>query len=159
MNYSTISVEETPKKQNENRLLKAALEYAAQGISVFPLIPRSKKPLTENGFKDASKDFEQIRAWWGKNPDANIGIPTGKVNDLFVVDIDGVCPESFPALPPTVTVRTKKGLHYYYKYPEGHEIKSRTKLQGLDIDVRGEGGYIVAPPSVHPEGGRYEFIV
>lgn len=149
--------ESTTNEQNE--LLKAALEYAEHGIYVFPLRPKRKEPLTANGFKDASKDVEQIKEWWKQYPEANIGIPTGKINGIFVLDIDGDCPENFPKLPATVTVKTNKGLHYYFKYPKEQEIKSRTKLQGLDIDVRGEGGYAVAPPSIHPEGGRYEFIV
>ncbi|MBK9585802.1 MAG: bifunctional DNA primase/polymerase [Alphaproteobacteria bacterium] len=61
-------------------------------------------------------------------------------------------------IPKTATVKTKKGYHLYLKYPKGHIIKSRAKIDGHDVDVRANGGYIVAPPSLHTDGGCYEFI-
>ena len=67
--------------------LDAALQYASRGLMVFPC-GLDKKPLTENGFKSASKDPEQIRAWWTDNPGASIGMPTGPGNGLWVLDID-----------------------------------------------------------------------
>src|SRR5215471_6858771 len=69
-------------------LLDAALTYAAHGWAVFPLVPGTKRPLTKNGFKDATRDVEQITRWWAEHPDANIGLPTGAVNQISVVDID-----------------------------------------------------------------------
>lgn len=142
----------------DDDFLKAALEYVEHGFYVFPLTPRSKKPLTRNGFKNASNDSEQIKAWWGKTPNANIGIATGKISGLMVVDIDGEYPSNWPELSNTMTVKTSKGLHYYFKYPKEEQVKCRTKVGGHDVDIRADGGYIVAPPSVHPDGGRYEFI-
>ena len=72
-----------------NELKQAAIKYAKLGLAVFPLIPRDKKPLTQNGFKDATTDVNQINAWWDKTPDANIGIATGqRSGGLVVVDMD-----------------------------------------------------------------------
>lgn len=143
---------------NENEFLKMALEYVDYGFYVFPLQPASKKPLTKNGFKDASNDKEEIKAWWKKYPKANIGIATGEISGLLVVDIDGDYPSEWPPLDKTVCVKTGKGWHYYYRHPEEKCIKSRARIGGYDVDVRANGGYVVAPPSIHPEGGRYEFI-
>ena len=141
-----------------NEILNAAISYVQNGLHIFPLMPCDKRPLTKNGFKDASDNIEDIYKWWGQYPDANIGLPTGELNNLVVVDIDGVYPPEWPPLQPTHVVKTAKGHHYYYAYPEGFDIRSRTKIDGYDIDVRANGGYVVAPPSYHPNGGRYEFI-
>ncbi len=74
------------------------------------------------------------------------------------MDIDGEYPEDFPKLPSLASVKTSRGVHYYFFYPEKNKIKSRNKLNGADIEIKSDGGYVVAPPSVHPSGGRYEFI-
>ena len=66
-----------------------ALTYVRNGFVVFPCRPRGKEPLTKHGFKDATRDEAQIRSWWTKWPDANIGLPTGEVNEIIVVDPDG----------------------------------------------------------------------
>lgn len=138
-------------------LLKAALEYSQQGFYVFPLRPNSKVPLTPNGFKDASIEPEIIKGWWNRTPNANVAIATGKISNLLVVDIDGKYPSHWPEMPETTKVKTSKGYHFYFRYPDNETIKSRAKIGGHDIDVRANGGYIVAPPSIHPDGGRYEF--
>jgi len=75
-------------KSSETSLLAAALEYAKHNVPVFPCKPRGKEPLTPHGFKDATTDPSRIREYWGRWPDANIGIPTGPVSGLFVVDCD-----------------------------------------------------------------------
>lgn len=142
-------------------MLEAALEYAARGWHVFPLKPRGKAPLTRDGFKSATTDVDQVQRWWAQWPDANIGIATG-ASGLFVVDVDvadgkpGL--ESLAALtarglPPTETVRTGTGGQHLYFRGEGRS--SAGKL-APGIDTRGRGGYVVAPPSVHPNGQRYQ---
>ena len=83
----------------DNEFLNAALGYAAQGLYVFPIKPRGKTPLTNHGFKDASTDPEQIRAWWTRWPDANIGITTGKASGFWVLDLDGEYPADWPPIP------------------------------------------------------------
>lgn len=142
----------------ENEFLTSALDYQRHGFSVFPVKPKTKVPLTKNGFKDASNNPEKIKTWWEKYPNANVGIATGKVSGLEVIDVDGDYPHDWPTLPKTARVKTSKGWHYYFTYPEGQTIKSRTRVNGHNVDIRADGGYVVAPPSVHPDGGRYEFI-
>ena len=139
-----------------NKLLDTALKYVDRGFFIFPLKAKSKKPATKNGFKDASNNHEQIKLWWKENPDANIGIVSGKINGFFVVDIDGEYPDNFPILPDTVNVKTYKGYHLYYKYPDNADIRARIRINKQCIDIKSDGGYIVAPPSVHPDGGIYD---
>lgn len=143
---------------DDNEFMTAALGYAAQGLHVFPVKPKAKAPLTKNGFKDASIDTAKIIEWWTQWPDANIGIATGKVSGLFVVDIDGEYPSDWPSLPPATVVKTGRGFHHYYEYPQGQDIPSKTKLNKQSVDIQSDGKYVVAPPSIHPTGGRYEFI-
>lgn len=140
-------------------LADAALSYARRGISVFPLKPRSKAPLTEHGLNEASADVDQVRRWWRKTPLANIGIATGAPAGFWVLDVDGEGAEAalvaleaqHGALPVTVQQQTGRGRHVCFRWdPEGPEMRNRAKVGGADIDVRGNGGYIVAPPSVHP---------
>ncbi len=75
--------------QSLSELGLAALSYVQEWqVPIFPCVPGKKKPLTKNGFRDAIKDPDQIRKWWGKTPDANIAMPTGKASGYFVVDLD-----------------------------------------------------------------------
>lgn len=153
----------------EYTLLQWALAYANKGLAVFPLIPKDKKPLTKNGCLDATTDKKQIKAWWTKNPNANIGIATGFASaGLFVIDLDvdenkgkngyetlREWEKVHGALPDTwQSITGRGGYHLFYWSLE--PINNRVNL--LDgIDIRGEGGYIVAPPSVHPNGRKYEW--
>lgn len=141
---------------------EAAVDYAAQGWRVFPLAPRGKIPLTKNGLKDATTDVAQVREWWTKTPEANIGFGTG--DGVQVVDIDGEeGAESLQMLeaqhgqfPETRRVRTGAGWHYYFRYDGGDMGNSASKL-GLKIDTRGDGGYVILPPSIHASGALYEW--
>lgn len=143
-----------------NEFLGAALEYLENGFYVFPLKPKTKVPLTRNGFKGASNDPNQIKSWYQHYPTANIAIATGEVSGLLVIDLDGPeFPNEWPSMFKALRVKTSRGWHYYFKYPKGQDIGSRTKVNGHNIDIRANGGYIVAPPSIHPDGGRYEFII
>ena len=158
-----------PALEKENRLREelqaAAIEYAKQGFRVFPLRPRTKEPATKHGFKDATTSIEQIRAWWLSGP-YNIGIATG--HGLVVVDIDQKPEEqkygmdslrdwekSHGEFTPTwICMSGTGGLHYWYRSDE--DFKNSVELLP-GIDIRSEGGYIVAPPSVHPNGNPYEW--
>jgi hypothetical protein len=132
-----------------------ALHYGEREWHVLPLVPREKRPLTAQGLLDASPSRRQIIEWWTRWPDANIGIRTGVAFD--VLDVDGetaraairdAAPEYEPEGPVSATGR---GQHWLYL--PGHTV-NRTGI--LDkVDWRGTNGYIVAPPSVHPEGHRY----
>lgn len=145
------------------RMLDAALQYAAWGWPVFPLIPfgqahprtgevsDGKKPATRNGFKQATTDFEQIRKWWAYNPQLNIGIATGVGFDVIDVDPPAgavswmkICDS--PKLPNCHgRVSTPSGGFHLYVEPTGSG--NRTGIYP-GIDYRGVGGYVVAPPSV-----------
>jgi hypothetical protein len=139
-------------------LLRAALAYAKRGTPVFPCRP-DKSPLTQHGFKDATTDPARIHAYWTRWPGANIGIPTGKASGLLVLDEDrtGALSELPGELPATTTARTGGGgLHMLYRYPAGEVIRNSASKLGAGIDVRGEGGYVIAPPS--RTTGPYEWI-
>jgi putative DNA primase/helicase len=133
-----------------------ALHLASLGFAVFPLRPRDKRPLTRDGFKSASKDPAQIQQWWSQWPDANLAIATGAASGVFVVDEDapGACDPL--QLPPTLTASTGKGRHYFFQYP-GPSASGAGKI-GPHIDHRSDGGYVVAAPSIHPSGARYEWV-
>lgn len=143
---------------SENLALKAALSYARRGFAVFPL--RSKRPITPEGFKDASSSPEMIRAWWGEHPEYGVGIRIPEW--AIVVDVDAGGKKSLAAfshdLPDTPTARTRNGSHHWYELPEGvdpHAATRRIKhIPGIDLLVN---GYVVAPPSPHPLGGCYEW--
>src|SRR5262245_25788984 len=135
-------------------LLDAALEYAAHGWPVFPIVPGEKRPMTARGCKDATTDAGQVRSWWTETPDANIGIATGKESGLVVLDIDekpgksGY--ESVKALgfQPTNTpwqVTQSGGAQVFFAYHEA--VGNSVEKLGTGLDTRGEGGYVVAPPS------------
>lgn len=146
-----------------------ALMYAGLGFAVFPLRPRDKRPATENGFKAATTDRQRIAGWWDKYPDCNIGIATGQVSGgLVVVDLDidedkGIngyetlkrWQKEHGELPDTwQSITGRGGYHLFFK--DSAKNKSRTSLYE-GIDIRADGGYIVAPPSIHPNGNRYEW--
>jgi KaiC/GvpD/RAD55 family RecA-like ATPase len=142
-----------------SKMGRAALIYAQEfGWAVFPLVPREKRPLTANGLKNATTDAEQIAAWWTRHPDANIGMATGEISGVVVVDVDGPDGEAalatFGDLPVTPVSSTGKGRHLLFARPDGGARNTASKL-GRSLDTRGDGGYIVVPPSVHPSGAVY----
>ena len=125
-----------------------------------------KHPLTANGVLDATLDEGVIRGWFANFPKANIGIATGERSNLAVVDLDvdkGAdlidLTRDFPgSVLDTMAVRTGKGFHYYYALPDGVEIKNSQGKLGKFIDVRGSGGYVIAPPSLHVSGKKYQWV-
>ena len=163
------------EKEHERTMLNFALLYAKEGLRVLPLhflyspdrcscgfTCRSiaKHPSTWKGVKDATTDPAQIAKWWRNQPDANIGIATGQ--GLVVVDIDpknGGSLEALNALvplPPTALLRTGGGgLHLYFSYDRSLTIGNSAGTLAPGIDIRGENGYVVAPPSIHASGNRY----
>ena len=163
---------------NECCMMDHALRYAARGRHVFPVHwPRdgvcscgrpdcgspAKHPLTTNGLRDATTNSEQIREWWQRWPDANIGIVTGQASGIVVVDVDagkgGL--QSWAELQDihgridTLTSLTGGGgMHLWFQAP-ADELKSTAGTIAPGIDTRAEGGYVVAPPSLHISGQRY----
>lgn len=167
---------------------EAALAYAARGWHVFPVhgltddgactcrrddcSSQGKHPLVPHGLRDASCDPDVIRDWWTRWPHANVAIATGTVSGLVVIDIDLPDGEASIELvrdlghhiPDTLSARTGSGgLHLLYTHP-GWKVRNTArwlpgypdKLDG--VDVRGDGGYIVAAPSTHVSGGSYEWL-
>lgn len=158
--YDKNNVDTSPSASSlGNPFLEAALQYAGRGWSVFPLCPRSKYPWKgSHSFKDATTDRQQIEDWWSFRPKSNVAIATGQVSGLVVLDIDGdegrqslvqLMPW-FKVAPGTAVVRTGRGYHIYMA---GNIICRSSAGNGLDI--RGEGGYVVAPPSIHKSGHVY----
>lgn len=136
----------------------AARELAAHGVPVFPCAPGQKRPLTAHGFHDASSDLGTVSRWWSLWPTANLGIPTGSISGIDVVDVDvhaaGSGFDSFQKAQRAGIVsnwawqvRTPSGgLHAYFLRWHDHEQRS-WQLPGRHLDFRGDGGYVVAPPS------------
>jgi len=152
----------TPPKGNN--FLAYALWYAKLGFRVIPLKERAKEPLIADWPNKATTDEATIRGWWAKWPKANIGIATGRYGGGYfcVLDFDprngGDWYNDAPkgSLPDTWVVHTGGGgRHYYYKTPS--PLRGRKLKKG--VDLKGEGGYVVAPPSIHPEGGAYVWEV
>lgn len=140
-------------------LSAAAREFAVAGVPVFPCTPWGKRPTTGHGFHDATTDLDQIEEWWRQSPGANIGVPTGATSDAVVVDVDVHGPvdgrTSFDRAARAglvegweLLVRTPTGgLHAYYPATPCTEQRS-WQASRAGIDFRGDGGYIIVPPSV-----------
>jgi len=165
--------------------LPYALRYAAAGLRVHPLWEvdpqtqtcacpkgadctekqRGKHPRLSGWQDKASTDEAQVRQWWTRAPNAGVGIATGQASNLWVLDVDG--PDAMAwydasviehGLTPTLGVRTSRGAHLYWSWPADAVVRN---AQGVrpNIDVRGEGGYVCAPPTMHRSGKRYEWIM
>jgi hypothetical protein len=157
-----------------SRLESVALDLAVLGYHPFPCQPRGKKPLTANGFKDATRDDRQILHWWDRWPDANIGIACGS-SGIVVLDIDpkhGADPDEVVAElglehhPHTVSTGAApepdamwpdslggvRGRHLYFK--GNQQSIPKTTIRG--VEIRGGGFYVVAPGSAHSSGVPYE---
>ena len=140
-----------------------ALWYARNAISVFPCKPRGKEPLTPHGFKDAATDAAQIGEWWEKWPQANIGVPTGLASGFLVVDVDprnggedslDDLRAKYGPFPDTAEQMTGGGgRHIIFRHP-GIQVP---KELAPGIDLKGDGGYIVVAPSIHPSGNPYRW--
>jgi hypothetical protein len=166
------------------QIAQQALAYAAGGWSVLPLWwPTStgdcacglpgcdsacKHPigrLLAHGLHDASKEVDRVEAWWRIYPTANVGIRTGSASDLVVLDVDGdagrLALRGLIAHHAPFEARWARtgsgGWHAYFAHPGGSLPNSSGRL-GEGLDVRGDGGYVVAPPSRHHCGRRYRWI-
>jgi hypothetical protein len=156
----------------ETSLADAAIRYAHLGIPVFPCVPGGKQPLTPNGFHDATSSARVVHAWWERTPDANIGLPTGPRTGVLVVDVDiRGSASGFEAFERARSerladrwgwlVRTPSGgVHAYYPSSGDQEQRS-WQVPSAHVDFRGDGGYVIAPPSrieVDGAGKAYDVI-
>lgn len=143
------------------KLLEAALEYESFGWSVIPLKPGEKLPLLSSWseYQQRRATDDEILQWFIDCPNANIGIVTGKISGLIVLDIDSKDALSEARkqglLIKTIHADTSKGWHFYYRHPGGEVRNFAGKLPG--VDLRGDGGYVVAAPSLHPSGKLYSW--
>jgi len=169
------------------KMMKAALWYARKGWPVFPVYgitdgrctctkdacsSPGKHPAIAGGFLKATTEPDQIERWWTEHPDRNIGVATGRVSGLLVVDIDpdkggeetlAALERKHGALPMTVQVLTGlagsggRGRHLYFELPPV-PIKSGVEVLGPGLDIRADGGYVIASPSLHVTGVTYEYV-
>jgi putative DNA primase/helicase len=164
-------------------LAKAALDYAARGIPVFPshypigtdnglrcscgnpeCDRKAKHPRTEHGFKDATTLKSLIEQWWAKWPNANIGIPTGAASGFDVIDIDNETAqqklkEIVGDTAPAALQKTGRGWQLGYAHAVDSGLTIGTAIGGIDgLDFRGDGGYIIAAPSRHINGNFYAWV-
>ncbi len=171
----------TASSFTEDPMLDVALSYTARNWPVFPCraadeefvdddglieILATKTPLTSNGFRGATLNERIVRELWRRNPAAMVGVPTGAPIGAWVLDIDPKHggPDTLAALeaehgtlPPTLTAETTSGgRHYFFKHKAG--VRNRGAL-GAGIDVRGDGGYVIAAGSVPVVGQPYRWLV
>lgn len=156
--------------KEKNPFLEAALFYAQRlHWPVFPIRPRSKQPpLVKRGSLDASTDEQTIRAWWKRWPQANVAVRTGDENFVVDVDVRHGGRETFDSLEQQhgklrdtlrqVTGRQDGSFQLIYQQPAGQPIANAENVCGwAGIDLRGTHGYILVPPSIHPDSGKEYF--
>lgn len=166
----------------KNKLLVAALYYAELGFSVIPVhnivsgqcscgSPKCQAPGKHPRFKwmeqqKKAYSVDELTEIWRKYPRANVGIVTGPVSGILALDIDGdegleslkSVGLPFDDLPASPTVKTGGGgLHIYYRYPESGDAQTKAGVLSK-VDIRGKGGFVVAPPSMHISGEHYEWV-
>lgn len=153
-----------------NNLLEAALQYRSMGLSVIPLSPKSKIPpkgFSPIPYRARIATEDEIRQWWKDEPNYNVGIVTGKLSGVFVIDLDKYADDYSEESAQNIigdsivcpTVETpRKGQHLYYSYPENFNPTIGSRI-APGIDYRGEGGYILAPPSVNEKNIPYKWVI
>lgn len=153
--------------EQPHSMIEWALQYRGLGWSVIPLWPGEKTPLvTWEPFQRQAPSERDIHNWFRRWPTANLGIVTGAVSGLVVLDVDvghggedslNELERRHGRLPETVEAKTGGGgRHVYFKHPE-ESVRNRVAI-ALGLDIRGDGGYVVAPPSIHPSGNPYVWL-
>jgi hypothetical protein len=133
-------------------MLHAALTYAREGLFVLPCVQSGKEPACSNGVNGATRDEDKLRAWWADNPSYNVAIAP-HCSGHFVLDVDGDKGRETLAqlelehglLPETLSAATPRaGSHLWFK----GDAPSTVQKLGPKLDSRGEGGYVLVPPSI-----------
>lgn len=148
---------------NSAGMVPIALDYAARGFMVFPCGAASKTPACRRGLHEATSNPATLRRWFGSQQNYNIAVTTGLISRVWVLDVDGgtgaaalaELEDQHGALPVTLCSITSAGCHLWFR-ADG-PIPSTVGRVGAGLDVRGEGGYVLAPPSVHPDGPVYRW--
>jgi hypothetical protein len=166
---------------NTASLADAALAYARAGLPVFPLAPGGKQPIVAHGFYRATTDLTFVRRWWKEQPLANIGVACGKPSDWWVLDIDprhggwealeqlqhALDQETSDRLVSGLLHATRRqrtggdGVHLIFRRRAdlAAELTTMPNFAGYQgIDFKGDRGYILVSPSVHPSGKRYQWL-
>lgn len=153
------------KNNMENDIFQHAFKYRQRGLSIIPITPRGKTPLIPSWlpYQDRLPTEQELAEWFKEKwPSANIGIITGKISNLAVIDVDSKEGEQslvdlIGNIPETPISKTPKGMHLFFRHPGGiHLHNFARKMPGLDF--RGDGGYVVASPSIGSNGDRYKWI-
>ena len=170
--FETVTII-TPMPEIGMPVVEHAVYYANHGWHVFPCNPTDKRPLVPTGFYAATTDKDQIRAWWRRWPNAMIGVRMGATSGVWAIDPDaskdgspdGVAnwaelAAKHGCIPHTHSHNTPNGGHHLlFEWRDDRPVTNREGgLSGLGINVRGEGGYIVVPPSVMVDGRAYEIV-
>jgi putative DNA primase/helicase len=151
-------------KKPKKKIFGFVRQFVELGMPVLPLVANAKRPAVKNGLYDATTDRVVLKQYFSDHPDANFGVRTGGQSNIFVLDVDGPVGkrslhkliEKHGPLPKTVTVHTANGEHRYFK-GRGQAVPNSAGKIGKGLDIRGDGGYVVGPGSVHPTGKRYRF--
>jgi hypothetical protein len=144
-------------------MLNHALNYLKLGLSVIPLEPKGKKPLIKwEEFQKRKATEQEVIEWFKKWPNANVGVVTGIIGSVVIIDLDG--PEGLQQaarlnISSSIQSITGNGKHLWYRYGQNslNLIQNAVKIFP-GVDIRGEGGYVVAPPSIHESGRRYRWL-
>lgn len=142
-----------------------ARDLAAAGVTVFPCVPGGKRPLTSRGFHDATTNPRQVEAWWRAHPEANLAVPTGTASGIVVVDVDVHGPvDGYRAFERAhraglvtgwqlLVTTPSGGMHAYYP-ATADQVQRCWQAARAGIDFRGDGGYIIVPPSTVAADGH-----
>jgi Bifunctional DNA primase/polymerase, N-terminal/Family of unknown function (DUF5906) len=161
-----------------NPVLADALTLAIDGFYVFPAPHNTKKSYKSKKYSPESKRWgatrnaDVLQTYWAEHPDANLGIPTGIDNGFYVVetdtpeghDVDGaaslaaIIAQHGPLPDTRQSISPSGSIHYWFLYPTDGEIRNSASAIGPGIDVRGEGGMVLAPPSIKPGKGAYRWL-
>ncbi len=139
---------------------------ALRGWKLLPIKAHAKTPLEREWQKTATNDHDDLWEWAAKYPGCNWAMATGPGSGVFVLDIDGdpgssalrAYREQGRDIQDTLSVSTGRGIHLYLQWPKGECIRNSAGRLASGLDIRGEGGYVIIPPSVHPSGAKYAFI-
>ena len=174
---SIMTIAMSPETNPTNPILEDALYFVANEFYVFPVPPgekksyKSKKFCPEGKRWGASRDPDTLRGYWAEHPKANLGVPTGKDNGFWVLEfdtpdghgVDGAASlaalvERYGPLPETLESELPSGsIHFWFRYPTDMEIGNSASRLAPGLDVRGEGGMVLAPPSIKPGKGKYQW--
>ena len=148
-----------------SRLPVLIVDAARRGWRLLPVQVRGKTPLVKEWQKVATNDLNQLEAWANTFPECNWGMATGPGSGVFVLDIDGEPGRSSLVtylergyeIPDTLSASTGNGRHFYFRWPAASDIRNSAGKFAKGIDIRGDGGYVVIAPSIHPTGKRYDY--